>query len=288
MVKARSYQVLMDTAVERWNALINARAQQMDAAYARLGRTSADYWDRRANSFHRWTKESTATDPLFLKILHEITPQTTVLDVGAGTGRFTLALTPLVQHVTAIEPNATMLDYLRRDAREEGLTNVSYVLTTWQEAPSDLSADIVICSHVLYPIKDIVPFLAKLQAATGRACYISMRATPFDVITADLWRHFHGEERHFPPSYIHVLDVLYEMGIYANVEIIDSPPSRQFQYTSVDEAVESLLEQLILPDDEQTRNELRRLLEQWLIERNGILVPPVEKKMVSAIIWWTV
>ena len=108
----------MDTAVERWNALINARAQQMDAAYARLGRTSADYWDRRASSFHRWTKESTASDPLFLIIGSQVTPQATVLDVGAGTGRFTLALAPLVQFVTAVEPNATMLDYLRHDARE--------------------------------------------------------------------------------------------------------------------------------------------------------------------------
>ncbi len=33
----------MDTAVEHWNALIEARAEQMEAAFARLGRTSADY-----------------------------------------------------------------------------------------------------------------------------------------------------------------------------------------------------------------------------------------------------
>ena len=30
--------VSMETAVERWEAILNARAQQMDAAYARLGR----------------------------------------------------------------------------------------------------------------------------------------------------------------------------------------------------------------------------------------------------------
>ncbi len=276
----------MDTAVERWNALINARAQQMDAAYARLGRTSADYWDRRASSFHRWTKESTASDPLFFRVRSELAPEMSVLDVGAGTGRFTLALAPLVQQVIAVEPNATMLDYLRHDAREEGLTNISYVPTTWQDAPDNLHADIVICSHVLYAIKDIVPFLAKLQAATRHACYISMRATPFDTITAALWRYFHGDERQYPPSYIHVLDVLYEMGIYANVEITGSPPSRQFQYSSVDEAVESLLEQLILPNDEQTRNELRRLLEQWLVQQDGVLMPPTGEKMVSAVIWW--
>jgi len=276
----------MDTAVERWTALINARAQQMDAAYARLGRTSADYWDRRASSFHRWTKESTASDPLFLIIRSQVTPQTTVLDVGAGTGRFTLALVPLVQHVTAVEPNAAMLDYLRHDAREEGLTNISYVSTTWQHAPDNLHADLVICSHVLYAIKDIIPFLAKLQTAMRHACYISMRATPFDTITAPLWRYFHGDERQYPPSYIHVLDVLYEMGIYANVEITGSPPSRQFQYSSVDEAVESLVEQLILPNDEQTRDELRKLLEQWLVQQDGMLMPPTGEKMVSAVIWW--
>ena len=276
----------METAEQRWAALISARAQQMDAAYARLGRTSADYWDRRARWFHRWTKESTASDPLFLAIRNQVTPQSTVLDVGAGTGRFALTLAPLVQHVTAVEPNATMLDYLRHDASEEGLTNISFVPSTWQDAPGDLRVDIVICSHVLYAIKDIVPFLAKLHAAMRHACYISMRATPFDAITAQLWRHFHGNERQYPPGYIHVLDVLYEMGIYANVEITVSPPSRQFQYASFDEAVESLLEQLILPNDEQTRDELREVLEQWLVQQDGALTPPAVEEMVGAVMWW--
>jgi len=275
----------METAVERWTSIIQARAQQMDAAYARLGRTSADYWDRRAHWFHRSTRDSTADDPLFLKICSEVTPQMSVLDVGAGTGRYTLALAPLARQVTAVEPNAAMLDFLRNDAREHGATNISCVQATWQDAPGDLHADIAICSHVLYPIMDIVPFLAKLQAASLRACYISMRATPFDAITAPLWRHFHGDERCFPPSYIQALDILYELGIYANVEVVNAPPGLQFHYSSLDAAVEGLLEQLILPDDAQTRHELRRMLELWLVERDGVLVPPTEK-MESAIIWW--
>src|SRR5438477_3460930 len=141
----------MMTAIERWNALLSARAQQMDAAYMQLGRTSADFWDRRARGFHRSTKDSAAHDPFFLTLRKIVTPQTSVLDVGAGTGRFTLALTPLAKHVTAVEPNSAMLDYLRHDVIEQGLTNISCVQTTWQDAPEDLSADIVICSHVLYP-----------------------------------------------------------------------------------------------------------------------------------------
>lgn len=271
----------MQTAVERWHELLIARAQQMDAAYAQLGRTSADFWDRRAKGFYRTTKATVVYDPFLLKLRQVVTPHTSVLDVGAGTGRLALALAPQAKEMLVVEPNAAMLEYLRRDAQEQGLTNISYLQTTWQNAPNNLSADIVICSHVLYPIQDIVPFLTKLQAATGESCYIYMRATPIDALTNPVWRHFHGEERCLPPSYIHALDVLYEMGIFANVEIVETPQS--LRYPSLDVAVDELVEQLILPDDEQTRNTLRGLLAGWLIERDGVLVPPVEK-MVSAII----
>jgi SAM-dependent methyltransferase len=273
----------METAVERWNALLNARAQQMDAAYARLGRTSADFWDRRAVGYHRSTKDTVVLDPFYLRLREVITPQTDILDVGAGTGRFTVALAPYVQHITAVEPSAAMLDYLRKDAGEQGLTHISFVQTTWQDAPTGLQADIVICSHVLYPIMDIVPFLAKLQAATRNTCYIYMRATHIDALTSGIWRHFHGEERCLPPGYIHAVDVLYEMGTYANVEIVKIQSSLRFP--SLDVAVEELVEQLILPNDEKTHDELRNVLRDWLIERDGMLVPPV-REMVCAIIWW--
>jgi SAM-dependent methyltransferase len=273
----------METAVERWNAILNARARQMDAAYAHLGRSSADFWDRRARGYHRSTKDTVIHDPFYLRLRQEMTPQTSVLDVGAGTGRFTLALAPHVKHITAVEPSASMLNYLRQDAREQGLTNISLVQSTWQDASDDLQADTVICSHVLYPIMDIMPFLAKLQTATRDTCYIYMRATHIDALTADIWRHFHGEERCLPPGYISALDVLYEMGIYANVEIVKIQSSLRFP--SLDVAVEELVEQLILPNDEKTRDELRNLLRDWLVEHDGILFPPI-KEMMCAIMWW--
>jgi 2-polyprenyl-3-methyl-5-hydroxy-6-metoxy-1,4-benzoquinol methylase len=273
----------MESAVERWQAIIDARARQMDAAYARLGRTSADFWNRRASTFHRSTKDRVFSDPFYQRLLKVVTPTTTILDVGAGTGRFSLALVRLARHVITVEPNTAMLNYLRQDVQEQGITNITYVQTTWQDAPDDLQADIVICSHVLYPIRDIVPFLARLNQAATQACYIYMRATPMDTLTAPFWKHFHGEVRCLPPGYIHALDVLYEMGIYANVEVVNLPPTLSF--SSLDQAVEEELEQLILPDDQHTRDELRRLLQGWLIEQDGALVPPVQE-MVSGIMYW--
>src|SRR5690348_17275186 len=108
----------MQNAIERWQALIDTRAQQMDAAYAQLGRNSADFWDRRARGFHRATKDTVDSDPLFQRLRQVVTPQMTVLDVGAGTGRFALALAPLARQIIAVEPNVTMLNFLRQDATE--------------------------------------------------------------------------------------------------------------------------------------------------------------------------
>jgi hypothetical protein len=136
---------------------------------------------------------------------------------------------------------------------------------------------------VVYPIRDIDPFLSKLHRAALQGCYIYARASHIDALTADLWQHFHHDERCMPPGYIHVLDVLYEMGIYANVEIVSLPPSLRFP--SLDVAVAEMTEQLILPQDEKTRMELRSLLEEWLDDSDGMLVPPAQK-MLSAIIWW--
>src|SRR5579859_251847 len=271
----------MQSALERWWELLDARAQQMDAAYARLGRSSADYWNRRAQAFHRATKDTMSRDPLFQRLSQIVQPQMSVLDVGAGTGRFALALAPLAQQVIAVEPNAAMLDHLRQDAAAQAITNISYISTTWQEAPADMQADILVCSHVLYPIRDIKPFLAKLQASTRQSCYIYLRAIHFDELTNHLWRHFHGDDRIPSPAYIHALDVLYEMGIYAHVEVVRLPQS--LRYSSLESAAEELLEQLILPDDKQTLAELRTLLASWLIEREGMLMPPQEE-MICAIV----
>jgi 2-polyprenyl-3-methyl-5-hydroxy-6-metoxy-1,4-benzoquinol methylase len=264
----------MQTAIERWQELQKARAQQMDAAYARLGKSSAGYWDRRARGFHQATKDSIASDPLFQRVQQEVTAKTTVLDVGAGTGRFALGLAPQVQRVIAVEPNSTMLSFLQRDAAQQGIDNIECVNMTWEEAPADLRADVVICSHVLYPIWDVEAFVAKLYAATLHTCYIYMRAVHLDALTAHLWRHFHGDVRCLSPAYIHALDVLYDMGLYADVEIVHMPPSLRFH--SIEQAVEELTEQLILPDDQETQAELRMMLAAWLVERDGRLVPPVD------------
>lgn len=275
----------MQSAVARWQELIRERAEQMDAAYARLGRSSADFWDRRARSFHRTTRESAESDPFYTHLRTRVTPQSSVLDVGAGTGRFALALAPHVRWVTALEPNGSMLQYLQQEREARGVSNLTTLQCSWEDAPADLRADIVLCSHVLYPILDIEPFLMKLHAASEQICYLYLRATAIDSLTAPLWRHFHGDERKLPPGYIHALDILYDMGIYACVEVVTAPFT--LRYPTLADAEAELREQLILEDNAYTSQELHNLLVNWLIEESDHSWRSPTWEMVSAILWWS-
>src|SRR5205085_11811544 len=105
-----------------------------------------------------------------------------VLDVGAGTGRFSLALASRAARVLAVEPNGSMLGILRDEARRLNVDNLELRQGRWEQS-GDLRADVVIASHVLYPIEDAASFLLKLDAATRRRCFVSMRALHLDELT---------------------------------------------------------------------------------------------------------
>ncbi len=56
-----------------------------------------------------------------------LSAQSTVIDFGAGTGIFALAVAPLVKQVIAVDPSPAMITALQTTVAERGLTNVTVV-----------------------------------------------------------------------------------------------------------------------------------------------------------------
>jgi ubiquinone/menaquinone biosynthesis C-methylase UbiE len=57
----------------------------------------------------------------------------TILDIGCGTGTYTLPLAQVAEKITGVDSSATMLERLRQEAKQAGLDNVSTVEATWQD-----------------------------------------------------------------------------------------------------------------------------------------------------------
>ncbi len=79
----------------------------------------------------------------------------TVLDIGAGTGTFALAVAPLCRRVVAVDVSPAMLDALRAKLETSGLTNVECVRAGFLtfEAPGE-TFDIVYSRNALHHVPD--------------------------------------------------------------------------------------------------------------------------------------
>jgi 2-polyprenyl-3-methyl-5-hydroxy-6-metoxy-1,4-benzoquinol methylase len=147
------------SAIDNWKQRVVAHHTQWNQARIAQGVADQDSWEPLSASFKA---DPRRTDDVEInRLAQEVHQEMTLLDVGGGAGRFALPLALRCQHVTVVEPSASMTDSLRQLAAEAQIANVSVVAKGWEEAQVE-PADIVLCAHVVYTIEDIRPFVLKL------------------------------------------------------------------------------------------------------------------------------
>jgi len=270
-------------AATRWYKLVQARLAEMERLQPGRGAMGAAFWDSRAKRFaSRMSVATATTDPFYRRLRRATGRRSAVLDVGAGPGRFTLALAPHVATVTAVDPSGRMLDICRRQARTTGLENVTCICGTWEETEV-APAHVAFSSYVLPLVADAPRFLRKLDATATERALLYLGAHSADAIMDPLWRHFHGTPRKPGPTYLDAVDVLRELGFDPTVEVVEVPTRVRFK--TVADAAKDYRDQLCLPDTPEIRRELRGLLGDWLILRSDGLGAPL-KTVPAAILSW--
>ncbi len=270
-------------AAERWRRLVTARLGEMERLSPGLGSVSGGFWDRRAERYAAGSSAAHAEeDPFLRRLCRVMGPASTAIDVGAGTGRYALPLAAGVGHVTAVDPSAAMLAILRRDAERLGVTNLTTVQRTWEQAGT-AAADVVFSAFVLTLVPDARPFLAKLDAAARHHAFLYLGAYSADAVLDPLWRHFHEAPRAPGPSYLDALSVLRELEIEPKVKVVEIANRRRF--ATIDEAAEHYRDGLLLADTPAIRRDLEGLLRSWLLGRRGAFRSPL-RTLPAAIIHW--
>lgn len=206
----------------------------------------------------------------------------TLLDVGAGTGRFAVPLARQVRQVVAVEPSPAMLAELTRAAEAAGIRNVTTVAARWEDAQV-APAEVVMCAHVVYPIRPIGPFIEKLDAHVGRDGLLYMRAGQVDDWVAEAWEHVHGSPRLPHPDFRLLERILQALHIPATLELVSF--TNRVTYADTDEARDDLAERLgVQPGTAEAER-----LDQYLGERllpipDGVGFPP--RPVQGAIFFW--
>ncbi len=215
------------------------------------------------------------------------TPDSRVLDVGAGPGTLAVPLASRCAHVTAVEPATGMVEVMKEFALKEGVENLEVVAKRWEDVdPDELlgSYDIVFASYSL-GMPDIRAAVEKMcKLATKRVClYWFAGSSPWEKWMIDLWPPLHGREYRSGPKVNVLYNVLYNMGIYPNIEMLQLPHTRVF--SDLDAAVEALKQEYRVETDGQEKI-LREYLSSVLQEEGCELVLSGNSTRVK--LWWEV
>lgn len=263
---------------ELWRSLYAARTTQQDRQRAR----EADVWGARADVFAR---RIDSPDETLGVLLEKLRPGDTLLDVGGGSGRYAIPASQHVKEVVVAEPSAGMGRALLQEVEKRGVANVRWIESGWLEAAAP-KAEVVLCAHVLYFTPDVLPFVQKLNEHTLRECIVMIRVDQAGAGLAPLYAQFRGEPQAPEPSFLQLYNLLYSMGIVADVRVVEGRNS-QGSFESMEQAKANAVNSL-MPSTDADRARIHDYLEANLVQnRDGQLVFKGVRRRVAIVSWRT-
>ncbi len=251
------------TALQEWQAQVRACRRERKE-------TDDEAWRRLAIWYNTWVQNNDYVDLVLPRLLRYAGPRARVLEIGPGSGGFTIPLAFAVREVVALEPSPAMREVLLRNLEEAGLTNVHIIPRRVEDGLDEVrgSFDLAVASHSLYnvePIDQVVRELIRL----ARHTVILMGTGEQWEWYRDLHRRFKGRDRIPPPHFRHFYAVLLEMGIYADVEVLWT--SANYVFDNEEALVEWWRRHFELGEEhrEELRSALLRLAE-WRGDHIGI------------------
>ncbi len=276
----------MNAVIEAWREQIQAFDRDMaelrgtgreHGAGASQGRTNRSSFVNRQLDPHR------TDDEVLNRLFAALGSGTEVLDVGGGSGRFALPLATRSNLVTVVERSADSVELLKSRAEEAGITNITVINEPWEDATAPM-ADMVLCSLVLHHVAEVGPFVEKLQRyAKDRVVVVEMGETP-GYVDRPFFQRVHGSVPTPLPGLAKVLELLWSMDIYPDVEMLD--PETVVMDTDLDGAIEQLRGRLAVQEGTAKDELLRAAAEELLEEVPGGLTVRGNPPRRQAIISW--
>lgn len=192
-------------------------------------------WDKKAPSMNEKVHKSIYNEQ-FLNLLN-LDGISTLLDVGCGVGNLSLRLASKLSQVYSLDYSAKMLEILEQNAKEQNILNIKTINKSWYDLWDEVpNADLVIASRSM-EVKDMKEALIKLNDKANKKVALSYKVGGSFVsneILEVLKRNIIKK-----PDYIYLVNILYSMGIRANVNFVQSE-GRGTIYNSKEKFIESV------------------------------------------------
>lgn len=148
-----------------WNSIESDDRKSNDAV-------EQAFWDKIAPLYTKEYNLNNDTDLLKEKMLAKIDNGGSVLEIGPGTGNFTVFLAKKASHVLGIDFSYAMIRELQKRLLEEKIYNVQLHQGKWEEYDIKSSYDYIVSVNSLYRIQDMEYALTKMYACCNKGLII--------------------------------------------------------------------------------------------------------------------
>ncbi len=227
----------MPNAAEEYAACCDAvREQQLRL----FGPLPADIWTGQAAAQFRFNPRR-ELDANLAAVASYVMPDDVVVDVGGGAGRVSLPLARRCREVLTVEPSAGMAAEYEGSKQEAGITNARLLPVALMDAEG-LAGDVAVACDVTYFIRDIAPFIERMQSAARRRVMLLVWSEPPPNRGAGLFRRVYGEPLAPMPGHRELLPALWDLGILPDVRVLPDPAWWEtWHYATREEALDSVL-----------------------------------------------
>jgi SAM-dependent methyltransferase len=265
--------------IRLWEELVEgltkSRAQSESRLMARWGKRS------RSAGYTEERRKRDRDDPLMHYVVGNLGPNDTVLDIGAGIGRWSIPMAMVAHKVTALDALPGMLEIVRENAAAEGLCNIETLQGDWATVEVE-PHDFTLSSHAVYTSPDIVGYARKMERLSRKACYMVMRVPQHDSVIGELSQRIHGR-RYDSPNFVVGYNALLQAGINGNVMMEEQV--RFWHNATLGEALARAKRHLHL-NDTRYDDMILEALKRRLVMQDGAYYWP--DGMHSALVWWRV
>ena len=207
-----------------------------------------------------------------------------VLDIGAGPGTLAVPLALSGCLVTTVEPSSFMGKGMEAYRALTNAPQIREIRKTWEAAtPEEIGTyDYVVASRSLM-MGNIRDCMLKMDAAANIAVHLFWFLIPPSLSrgNVDLWPLLHGEPYKYEPTADVLWNVLYQLGIYANLTVESSNVGQVF--ADLNEMRQDYYTRMVAKTDEQKEIVNTYLDEHVVRTEKGYIIPG---KSITAHIWW--
>ncbi|MBM7605019.1 DNA-binding NarL/FixJ family response regulator [Metabacillus crassostreae] len=223
-------------------------------------------------------------DPYAVEVMKYVTSllsdEDDLLEIGPGWGNYTFSLAEQVKKLTLVDSSSVILDFLKQLLHKRTITDVEFIHEKWEHINLSKDYDVIFGFNCFYRMFEIKKALLSIHKHSKRLAIIGMTTGPIQPHYLELHREY-GYDVKFPrKDYIDLLNLLYNLGIYADCKVI--PLTRKQEYSTYEECLEKNMSKILTRDIDVSLVE--DVLSKYIVHENGRYI--YQNEYNAAVISW--